>query len=160
MIRSVIILLFFLGGCTTTSEYYSPLVKSSESVTIGSCGHRFKIFQREVGPGVVLEIWPYTVLIRLEKGRSVKFSDTSIRYSTNASDQMLNLRIVGISTGTFPFDAETKAYGIQEQHYGALDKIYGTGRYEKIEMAWGEWSAWKGKNDVFRLEFADYPIKS
>jgi hypothetical protein len=134
--------------------------KGSESITIGSCGHRFDIFRREVAPGVVLEVWPYTVLIRLEKGRSVRFCDPSIRYSINDNEQMLDLEIVGISTGTFVFEVEKKAYGIQEQHFAALDKISGTGRNENIDMARGEWSPWKGKNDVFRLEFAGLFAKS
>lgn len=157
MIRSPVLLLLLLGGCTTTSEFYAPQVKSSEKFIVGSCGHRFGMLRREVGPGVVLEVWPYTVLIRLEKGRSVEFRDTSIRYHTSANDEVLNLEIVGISTGVFLFEAERKAYGIQEQHFGPLDKIYGTGRYENVHMAWGEWSPWKDKNDLFRLELASYP---
>lgn len=155
--RFAILTIFVLGGCTVSSEFYAPDVKRAERLSVGACGHRFALFQREVSEGVVLEIWPYTVIVRLREGYSFRFVSADVQVVDDSTKASHDMRIVGIATGVFHSERESEYYGIPEVQYGPLDEIRGTGMYRNIDMAWGEWSAWKGKDDVFRITLAPIP---
>ena len=157
MARLVLLFSILLGGCTSVSEYYSPEVQWSEWVTVGSCGNKFELFKRDISEGVTLEmIGLYLYLFRLSEGKSVQFKSNEIGVRYIDRNEHTILTIGKIKTGVFP-DIYRDLYDIKERHFEALDQFVGTGEYAKIDMMWGEWSAFKGKRDIFRIELSTLP---
>lgn len=155
---SVILTLFMLSGCTSTSEFYSPEVTRAEKVSVGVCGYRSAHFRREVATGIVVEASPYFTIFRIEDDNSFQLIGQRIKIKDSNQKVIRDIPIISISTGKFGMPQESETYGITENHFPAQARIRGTGRYETIEMGSGEWSRWKGKADVFTLEYDPMPM--
>jgi len=148
----------FLAGCTNVSEYYSPQVKSSEWVTVGSCGNKFEIFKRKISDGIFLEMTnPLNILFRLDAGNTVKFTSNAVSITKKGSNDTSKITIEKIRTGVFP-EMYKGLYNIPEQKFNALEEFQGIGAYKNIEMQWGEWSSFRGNLDIFRIDLSKYII--
>jgi hypothetical protein len=159
VVRLLVLLSVFLGGCTSVSEYYSPEVQWSDWTTVGSCGNKFELFKRDIVDGITLEmIGPYSYLFRLGEGKSVQLKSSVIGVKNIDRNEKTSLTISKIKTGVFP-DGYRELYGINERHFDALDQLMGTGVYSNIEMMWGEWSSFKGKRDVFKVDLKEWPVE-
>jgi hypothetical protein len=159
MIRVLPLFCLFLFGCTSTSEYYSPEVDWSDWITVGACGNKFEVYRKNISGGITLEmISPYNILFRLGKDESVQFELGTVKIRTISNEQSIDLNITSIKTGVFP-EIYQGIYKIPEKEYEALAKFHGTGSYEKIDMAWGEWSSFKGKRDIFHVALEEHDIE-
>jgi hypothetical protein len=100
-----------------------------------------------------VESSPYFTIFRVEKDNAFQLIDEYIRIRNSNQEIIRDVLITNISTGKFSMPQESEIYGIPEKYFPTQARITGTGRYENIEMRWGEWSRWKGKGDVFTLEY-------
>ncbi len=152
MPRQILIFVLLFGGCASVSEYYSPEVAWSDWLTVGSCGHKFELFRRELADGVSLEILgPYLYIFRLEKGKTVQFKSKNVKVTNIDTGSSVNISISHIKTGVLEDFYHNLYKDIKEKQFNALDEIKGTGKYEQMEMNYGEWSAFRGKRDIFRI---------
>lgn len=162
MSRLLIAFVILLGGCTSISEYYSPEVEWSDWTTVGSCGNKFEIFKREVSDGITLEmIGPYFYLFRLNQGKTIQLKSNIVKVTNSDTGDSTDIAIKNIKTGVFFDDFYRNLYrDIKERHFGPLELFQGTGNYQQIEMNWGEWSAIKGKRDIFRIKLEEPNFES
>lgn len=153
-------LALLIGGCAAPSEFYSPDVRQSEKVSVGACGHLFATFRRELADGVVLEFWPYSFLLRVEGNNAFRLISSTIQVLDEDQNLLHELEILKITTGVFFSESYSEEYGIEEQDFGPLETIQGTGRYEATDTGKRIWSPWVGKSDIFRLQLSEYPEDS
>ncbi len=153
MPRLVLLLALLLGGCTSVSEYYSPEVDWSDWTTVGACGNKFEVFKRDISDGVTLEmIGPYFYLFRLSKGKTLQFNSNIVKVKNIDTGSSINIEIKNIKTGVLDKFYRNLYRNIEEKSFDALEEFQGTGSYEQMDMKWGEWSAFRGKRDIFRID--------
>lgn len=156
-IARAISLAVLLTSCAAPNEFYSPDVRSSERITPGTCGNLFGLFRRELSDGVVLEMWPFTFLIRVEGDNSFKLNSPQIEWLDENQNLISELEISSIQTGVFFDDTDGDRFGIKQESFEPLSEIHGTGRYEVTSNGSGGWSPWTGESDIFRVELSHYP---
>lgn len=158
-----------LGLCALLSAcvsgvYYRPYVPASESLTLGgACAPPYRLVRRPLGDGVVLEVHPpypgspqssINVLLRLGKGHRVRLLDDRLHVVTGDAGARM-LRVSAILAG-WPADAPPQPDYPPEQRHAALDPLLGLGRSDHVRTGWGEYSAFFGGGDVFRLQLDPY----
>lgn len=157
MMRYLLLISVPITGCTTVSnKYYEPQVNYSDQLTVGHCGHKYKVLRLNLSSDVVLEmIGPQHLLFRIGKGSTVKFASDIINLTNKDAGVSSKVTINKIVTGDFPDMAAiyAKHYKIPRIEFEPLDELLGTGNYEQMEMSWGEYSTFKGKKDIFRVYF-------
>lgn len=154
---TITIISLILSGCITTSEFYSPVVKKSERLSVGSCGNRFESFNRKLDEGVYLEIFDQSIIFRVKKGAAIRFVSQDVKFLNIKNNEVMVVKISEITTGTFPLEIENRLYALKPMKFKPLDEFLSTGQYRNIELQWGEWSPWKSKADVFRVALSEYP---
>jgi uncharacterized protein YceK len=155
--RYLLLLTVLVSGCTTVSnKYYEPQVNYSDQLTVVHCGHEYKVLRLNLSADVVLEmIGPQHLFFRIGKGSSVKFASDVMNFTNKDEGVSSKVTINKIVTGDFPGRAAIyeKHYKIPKIEFEPLDELLGTGNYEQMEIRLGEYSAFKGKKDIFRVYY-------
>ncbi len=82
---------------------------------------------------------------------TIQFKSRIVKVTNIDTGEFANIPITKIKTGILlQFDHDLYK-DIEEKHFDALDEFKGTGKYEQMEINWGEWSAFRGKRDIFRI---------
>ncbi len=148
----VVLSVTLLVASCTTSQFHGPNVSRSDKISIRTCGHIWETFRREVAPGVVIELWPHTALLRLDENKTARFISDRVTIMQNG--QNLESTIYKITAGPL-FEEEARFYNVDAIEFEPLGQLRGEGRFRDIDTTWGEWSMWLGPKDTFVVYFAD-----
>jgi len=161
--RFVLIIFSVALTSCVSAEYYQPDVSWLHTQTIGApCTGPYKQYRNKLQEGVVLEVggprvglsgiqnFTLQMLFRIGEGQSVQLESDLVRVRILDDNTEKVLKITEALSG-IPDALYARIHNLPEVHFPALSELQGTGRSSHINMKWGEYSAWYGEGDVFRL---------
>lgn len=149
-ILTILLTMFLLAGCSTTSLIHIPQVESIYIEKVGSaCTGTRHLFKRDLNPDVSVEVEiseyispSILVRFRIAPDHTIQLQDNKLYFMNVDTSVSTHLQVIGAYTG-IKDPTYANAYGMPSISLDPLSQIVGIVRKAKFPMKRGEWSNWR-----------------